>query len=491
MTKNIFPISNFPDELLLFIFLALISTTHSIDDQLHLDCVTLASVCRRWRSLVLSTSRFWTSLHMVTRLGTLSSEHLETLVKRSANALVDVIIYVARPPNPWVQAVSSLVFEGTKRSLEVLRECSHRWRSLRIVNEVDNHSGLFGFVLSELGVSHAPALNEVRIICRSSGWITPVRESFQLLSSTHIPSLKKLTLEGCDSNILPGKFDASSLTHLSLNFLRQYNHFPLTNSLVAFRHLLTSARNLTSLEVHRRIFFVDNTTTDDELDLVSLPTLRTLSIIMGSEKPAYLSVVLRTIAAPNLHHLIVHGNSLAWEESSLLDFASPTFFLRQDQTPKFPSVRKLTMKNMLQSVHGSGKNIRSIFTAFPHVTDVVLDYDVQEIADYLALESYDREAPHLWSCLRQLTIEMPPMTKFHYLPQLVEWLHFRRASGLLLPMVIIRYELQGAGVKEGARDLMAVRKIVNDATGYRKSDTRDVMKQLRRLGALVDLRVNL
>lgn len=129
---------------------------------------------------------------MVTRLGTLSSEHLETLVKRSANALVDVVIYVARS-NPWVQAGPSLAF--VKRCLEVLRECSHRWRSLRIVNEVDNHSGLFGFVLSELDIPHAPALNEVYIICRSSGWITSVRKSFQLLSNVHIPSLKKLSLE--------------------------------------------------------------------------------------------------------------------------------------------------------------------------------------------------------------------------------------------------------------------------------------------------------
>jgi len=225
--------------------------------------------------------------------------------------------------------------------------------------------------------------------------------------------------------------------------------------------------------------------------ILSYSLLSELSASSRAQKPAYLSVVLRTISAPNLHHLTVHGESPGWAENNLPDFSPPAFFLQQDQTPNFPSVRKLTMKNMLQSIHGPGKNIHFIFTAFPHVTDVVLDHDVRKIADCLALESYgDQKAPPLWSCLRQLTIEMPPVTKFHYLPQLFEWLRCRRASGLLLPVVVIRYELQRAGVKEDARDLIAVRKVVNYATGYCKSDTKKVVKQLGRLGAVVNLRVN-
>ena len=485
----IFSISNLPNEILLLVFLALRDITHSVDDQLRLDCVSLAGVCRRWRSLVLTTSHFWTRLHIVIRVGALSRDYLETHVKRSANTLVDVVIYVARPPNPWVQNIWSPVFEEARRCLKVLRECSYRWKSLRIVNEVDNHSGVFGCVLSELGIPYAPALNEVQIICHSSGWITSVRESFQLLTSTYIPSLKKLTLEGCDSNILPRQFNPSSLTHLSLNFLCQYSHVTFPNSLIAFRDLLSSAQNLTSLEVHRRVLFVEHTTANDELDRVSLPALRSLSIIMGTEKPSYLSVVLRTIAAPNLRHFAIYGNSLTWEESSLLDFSSPAFFLLEDQTPRFPSVHKLTMKNMLQSMHGPGKNIYSIFTAFPFVTDVVLDHDVREIADYLAVESYDRRAPLMWPCLKHLTIEMPPVTKFHYLQQLLEWLRLRRAGGFPLPVVVIRYELQQTGMKQDARDLTAIRKIVNDASGSRTSDTKEVAKQLRKLGTLVDLSV--
>ncbi|KAG1740816.1 uncharacterized protein EDB91DRAFT_339997 [Suillus paluster] len=483
-------ISILPDDLLLVIFQAVADDIYSTNEQLRLDCIALASVCRRWRSLALGTSRFWTRLHMVTRLGSLSREHLERNVTRSANALVDVVIYVARPPNPWGQAAWTLVFDGTKTCLKVLRECSHRWRSLKIINEEDNHSGLFGFVLSELGLPHAPALSEVEIVCHTSGWITSLRESFQFLSPTYTPSLKMLTLEGCDSNILPRHFDASSLTHISLNFLRQFSYIPTPNSLIAFRNFLSCARNLVSLKVHRRVFFVEHAKTDNELDPIMLPALQTLSIIMGTEKPAYLSSVLGTIAAPNLHHLAVHGDSLAWGEGSVIDFSSPAFFLRQDQTPKFPSVCKLTMKNMLQSMHGPGKNICSIFTALPHVTEVVLDHDIREIADQLVLESYNQIAPPLWPCLSRLTIEMPPMTKFHYLPQLSEWLRLRHASGLSLPAVIIRYGLQRAGAKEDVRDLIAVRKIVNDATGYRTSDTREVVKQLGKLGALVDLRVD-
>ncbi|KAG1900921.1 uncharacterized protein F5891DRAFT_1188015 [Suillus fuscotomentosus] len=186
---------------------------------------------------------------------------------------------------------------------------------------------------------------------------------------------------------------------------------------------------------------------------------------MDAEKPAYLSNILGTITAPNLHHLA-------------------------DEAPKFPTMCRLTMKNMLQSVYGPGKNLRSISTALPHVTEVVFDQDVREIADSLVMESYDQKVPPLWPYLRQLTIEMSSMTTFYYLPQLSEWLRLRHASGLSLPAVVIRYGLQRAGVKEDARDLMAIRKIVNDATGYRAPDTREVVKQLGKLGALVDLRVD-
>lgn len=479
-----------PDDLLLVVFQAVADDIYGTDEQLHLDCVALASVCRGWRSLVLSTSRFWTRMHMMTKFGVLSKEHLERSVTRSANALVDIVIYVARPPDPWGQAAWTLVFDGAKVCLQVLRECSHRWRSLKIINEKDNHSGLFGFVLSELGLPHAPALKNIEIICHSSGWITSLKESFQLLSTTYTPSLKMLRLEGCDSNILPGQFDASSLSHVSLKFLHQFSHTLAPNSFDAFRNFLSCARNLVSLEVHRRVFFVEHAKTDNEADPIILPALRTLCIIMGTEKPAYLSNILGTITAPNLHHFAVHGDSLTWEEGSLIDFSSPAFFLRQDETPKFPTVCKLTMKNMLQSVYGPGKNLRSVFTALPHVTEVVLDQDVREIADSLVMESYDQKVPPLWPYLRQLTIEMSPMTTFHYLPQLSEWLRLRHASGLSLPAVVIRYGLQRAGVKEDARDLMAIRKIVNDATGYRASDTREVVKQLGKLGALVDLRVD-
>ncbi|KAG0704036.1 hypothetical protein DFH29DRAFT_913343 [Suillus ampliporus] len=476
--KHISPISSLPDRLLLVILIAVVDNVYSSDHELRLDCVILGNVCRGWRSLVLSTSRFWTRLHIILqlRLGPLSRVYLERNMKRSGNALVDVVIYVARPPHyyPWV-----------KKCLEMLRECSHRWRSLRIIKEDTCHTDLFHFVLSELGFPYGPALKKVEIICHNSDSVTLVKESFQFLSSTSTPSLKTLTLEGCDSNILQ-HFDASSLTHLSLSKCSY-----ISSSLIIFRNLLSSAQNLVSLELHQRVVLVEQAEADGILCPVILPTLRTLSIIMGAEKPAYLSGILNTIATPNLHHLAVYGDSLtSWDQDSLPDFSSPAFFLWQDQTPMLPSVRKLTMKNILQSMHGPGKDIHSIFTAFPYVTEVVLDHDIWEIADQLALESYEQKALPPWTCLRQLTIEMPSMTKFHYLPQLSEWLRLRRAGKLPLPAVVIRCELQRAGVMRDTRDSTAIKRIVNDATGYRTSDTRDVVKQLGRLRALVDLKVN-
>jgi hypothetical protein len=203
-TKHISSISVLPDDLLLVIFQAVADDIYCTDEQLpvRLDCVALASGCRGWRSLVLSTSRFWTRLHMMTEFGVLAREHLERNVTRSGNALVDVVIHVARPPNPWGQAAWTLAFDGAKACLPVLRKCSHRRRSLKSISEKDNHSGLLGFVLSELGLPHAPALNEVEIICHSSGWITSLNGSFRFLSTTYTPSLKMLKLEGCDSNIL-------------------------------------------------------------------------------------------------------------------------------------------------------------------------------------------------------------------------------------------------------------------------------------------------
>ena len=223
----------------------------------------------------------------------------------------------------------------------------------------------------------------------------------------------------------------------------------------------------------------------DELDSVTLPVLRTLSIFMNTEEYSYLKSILGTIAAPNLLHFALYSDSLIRRESSLLGYFS---FLSQNQISKFPSVRKLTMKNVLQSIDGPGKNIHCIFTAFPHVTDVVLDNDIREIADCLALESYNRKGPQPWPCLRHLTIEMPPMTKFYYLQPLLEWLRLRRARRLPPPVLVIRYELREPRVN-GLRDLMAIRRIMDDVLGYSVSDKREVMKQLGRLGALVDLRV--
>jgi hypothetical protein len=476
-----------PDKLLLLIFQALVDDMYCTDDELRLDCFTLSSVCRGWRSLILNTPQFWTRLHMLIRPRALSSARLETNVKRSANALVDVVIYLPNPPNSRVLALGTgPPFPRTKACLEVLRGCSHRWRSFRIFKEEGIYTELFNLVLSRLRLCHAPALHEIEIICPSSGWVAFVTESFQLLSSTCAPSLKRLTLEGCDSKILPRQFDASFLAHLSLNFVREFSD--IRNSHVAFRNLLFSARNLVSLKVHRWVFCTDHADTGGKLDLVILPALHILSIIMDTEKPDYLCGILGAIAAPNLSHFAVFGDSLAWERRSPLDFSSPAFFLSQDQTLKFSSVRKLTMKNMLQSTHGPGKNIHSIFTAFPRVTEVVFDHDVREIVDHLALESYDRKAPPPWPCLRQLTIEMSPRTGFHYLQQLLEWLRLRRRRMLPLPVVIIRYGLQGPEVND-TRDLTAIRRIVNNATGYHISVTREVVKQLGKLGALVDLKV--
>ncbi|KAJ8589368.1 hypothetical protein M405DRAFT_841949 [Rhizopogon salebrosus TDB-379] len=397
-----------PDKLFLLIFQALVHDMYCTDDELRLDCFTLSSVCRGWRILILSTPQFWTRLHMLIRPRALSSARLETNVKRSANALVDVVIYLPNPPNSRVLALGTgPPFPRTKACLEVLRGCSHRWRSFRIFKEEGIYTELFNSVLSRLRLCHAPALHEVEIICPSSGWVAFVTESFQLLLNT-----------------------------------------------------------------------------GGKLDLVILLALHILSIVMDTEKPNYLCGILGVIAAPNLSHFAGYGDSLAWERCTPLDFSSPAFFLSQDQTLKFSSVRKLTMKNMFQSTYGPGKNIHSIFTAFPRVTEAVSDYDVREIADHFAIESYDRKAPPPWPCLRQLTIEMSPMTGFHYLQQLLEWLRLRRRRMLPLPVVIIRYGLQGPQVND-TRDLTAIRRIVNDATGYRTSDTREVVKQLGKLGALV------
>lgn len=539
---KIFPVSSLPDKLLLLIFRALVDDMYCANDEVRLDCFTLTNVCRSWRSLVLSTPQFWTRLHMVMKPRALSSARLQANVERSMNALVDVVIYLPCPPNSQICITPSPAFPRTKACLEVLRNCSHKWRSLRIIKEESDYTELFNLVLSKLSLSQAPVLHEIEITCPSNVWVTFVEESFQLLSSTHTPSLRKLTLEGCALGILPQHFDASSLTHLSLNFLRgfgcvQNSHATsrqvfcspfvavsrdiqrfidtrrfthnlqhvldalpsggqrskaddsaIQNTHVAFRNILLSTRNLVSLEVHHWLFQLEHAETSSELDPVVLPVLCTLCIFMDTEKPAYLSGILGIIAAPNLVHLALYGNSVAWEESNLLDFSSSAFFLSQDQTPRFPSVRKLTMKSLLQSMHGAGKNIRSLFAVFPHVTDVVLDHDIGEVADNLVLESYDQNTPPPWPYLRQLTIEMPSMTKFHYIQQLLEWLRLRRASKMSQPAVDIRYERQGPGVND-ARDLTVIRRVVNDATGYRASYTRDVVKQLNKIGALVDLRV--
>lgn len=140
----------------------------------------IAQVCDRWRSIAVSTSKLWSSIHINVanqRIPPLSLSILHAIMCRTGNSLLDVAFDVSNPLPVLVSKAGPL--------LEILAAVSHRWRSIRFTS-VQAYIGYLDQI-----AGHLPSLEEVMITVFDSPLGGGKRE-FTMFSGA--PKLRRLHL---------------------------------------------------------------------------------------------------------------------------------------------------------------------------------------------------------------------------------------------------------------------------------------------------------
>ena len=116
----------------------------------------LASICRRWRDIILRTPCFWSTIHVASDVSSINT-HLE----RSRGALLDIVIKCA----PF--RVSPPKYLALIPGLDIVMACAHRWRSLLVTENLfrEGHDGqlLTEFIADKINRFHFPSLKSVTI----------------------------------------------------------------------------------------------------------------------------------------------------------------------------------------------------------------------------------------------------------------------------------------------------------------------------------------
>jgi len=120
---------------------------------------TLASVCRRWRDVILQTPYFWSTIHVAS-----ATTSINTYLERSRGTLLDIVIECA-PSSPSKHLA---LIPG----LDIAMACAHRWRSLLITTgdnsfranpEEVGQKLLIDFIADRINHLHFPCLKSVTI----------------------------------------------------------------------------------------------------------------------------------------------------------------------------------------------------------------------------------------------------------------------------------------------------------------------------------------
>ena len=114
------PINHIPTEILVFI-LDLDFYAHDYLERKK----ELASVCRRWRDVILRTPCFWSTIYLA-----LDESSINTHLERSRGTLLDIVIECAPSTSPeYLEFVPGL---------DIVMACAHRWRSLLVIAKDDS-----------------------------------------------------------------------------------------------------------------------------------------------------------------------------------------------------------------------------------------------------------------------------------------------------------------------------------------------------------------
>lgn len=125
--------------------------------------ILLSSVCQLWRTIVLTTSRFWTRIHLT--LSKTSVDRMKLCLARSGSLLLSLKIDGQQFEADMLPDVVALLFT-----------CSDRWQDIRIFSPVPN---IINDIFSH---RHFPSLRILQVDCLSGS-----SERRLWLSSAAIP----------------------------------------------------------------------------------------------------------------------------------------------------------------------------------------------------------------------------------------------------------------------------------------------------------------
>ncbi|KAK7060122.1 hypothetical protein VNI00_000886 [Paramarasmius palmivorus] len=269
------PIRRLPDLVLVEIF------KHHMGTIDHRPPWTLSQVCYKWRQVSLSRSSFWSNINLSmtyvireTRRPHLLLDRLRDQLQKSKNHALSVSLSL-QTSIPTQQEWSPV--------LKTICAASGRWETLKLAADVEN----LRFLHSTMnGTPNFPSLRSLNLMLL--GHSHPVAANSDLSLFENAPRLHDLTV------MVDIYGDASSLgiPFTQITRARVYHVSKGTLS------LLKSMSNLEILHVDR----VSLRNTSD-IDLISLPSLHTLSITSGTESS--LAAFLDYLQVPNLHSLKV------------------------------------------------------------------------------------------------------------------------------------------------------------------------------------------
>ena len=390
-------INRLPTEILVFI-LDLDVHTHDYLDRKQ----ELASVCRRWRDVILQTPCFWSTIYVPSDASSINI-HLE----RSRGTLLDIVIECApfAPPN----------YLALPLGLDIVMACAHRWCSLLVTEagdysfdcssdhpEEEGEEMLTGFIADRINHLHFPSLKSATISL-------PCDLGFLgFLSVAHAPALEHLELDNfiTKNDILN---PVAMLKTLKLDFdMGYFIDYPLCWSLVPTQALtklsLCGETKLSSLEPSSLYF----------------PSLMSLEMVRVTK----IGPILDAIVAPNLEQV----NCSHCDESlsdSLSGFGS-----------KFTNVRQLSFSRSgrwgLSEL--SPRDTMRFCEAFPGVHHVELDGGDWPYIFYSPWNRFEESSNSHIQCPMDLWTELKSLT-FNGLDPLWQkgsglfaWLDRRRAS---------------------------------------------------------------
>ncbi|KIM56795.1 hypothetical protein SCLCIDRAFT_205906 [Scleroderma citrinum Foug A] len=351
---------------------------------------TLASVCRRWRDVILQTPCFWSTIYV-----TSDAPWINTHLERSRGALLDIVIE-GSPSSPSEHLA---LIPG----LDTVMACAHRWHSLLVTNinsfsDGEREEDLMEFIGDRFKHLHFPSLKSVAIAS------TCDIGDLEFLSIAHAPALEHLELEEF-MTLQDSPSPVAMLKALRLHFEagRCVEHLP------CWRLVPTQALTKLSLSGDSEPFSYHPNS-------LYFPYL----VLLEMERVNNIRPILDAIVAPNLK-----------EVNCFECLDSPSVTLSGSRS-KFASVRQLSFSSSMGTELRYGNVVR-FCEAFPGVHHVELDggdwpylFEPPSSQPELGRNSDIRYPMDLWTELKSLTFNglHSEWLKNH---QPMAWLVHRRA----------------------------------------------------------------